>query len=410
MFKNIELPKLKTKKFAVLIAVSVFLLAVFVFMVAAWGNNSVNIYDGENVKVVKTQRQTVGEVIEEAGITLGNFDKVEPGLDTPVSQGMDIKIFRAVKLSVVDEGVEIEYYSSATNVQGVLNQTGYSLGEHDITVPDLSEKTTAGMKIEIHRAKELTVIDDGAESLIYSNAVTVGELLAKGTLNLSETDKVSLESDVVLKNGMKLIITRRSIEYVDVTEEIPYEQVTKETSSLAKGKSRVAQEGRNGVKRVTYEVVIEKGEEVSRKEVSSVVEKEPVKKIVELGTYTASAQGGSSSGTSSKGFSYSNVLTCSATAYDLSYESCGKRPGDRGYGITASGMRAQYGVIAVDPRVIPLGTKLYVEGTDGSWTYGYCVAGDTGGGIKGNRIDLFYNSRAEALQFGRRQARVYILN
>ena len=183
----------------------------------------------------------------------------------------------------------------------------------------------------------------------------------------------------------------------------------------------------NGIRRITYEITTENGEEVSRKEVSSVVEKEPVNKIVETGTYveskqstsskksastssSSSASQSSSGGSSSKGFSYSKVITCVATAYDLSYESCGKRPGDPNYGITASGMKAQYGVIAVDPRVIPLGTRLYVDGVDGSWTYGYCVAGDTGGGIGGNRIDLFYNSRAEALQFGRRQANVYILN
>ena len=121
----------------------------------------------------------------------------------------------------------------------------------------------------------------------------------------------------------------------------------------------------------------------------------------------STASAGTNSG---KNFSYSNVLTCSATAYDLSYESCGKRPGDPNYGITASGMKAQYGVVAVDPSVIPLGTKLYIESTDGSWAYGYCVAGDTGGGINGNRVDLFFNSRSEALQFGRRQVRVYILS
>ena len=72
-------------------------------------------------------------------------------------------------------------------------------------------------------------------------------------------------------------------------------------------------------------------------------------------------------------------------------------------------MKAQRGVVAVDPSVIPLGTKLYIEAEDGSWRYGYAVAGDTGGNIRGNRIDLFFDSRAEALQFGRKQARVYVL-
>ena len=72
-------------------------------------------------------------------------------------------------------------------------------------------------------------------------------------------------------------------------------------------------------------------------------------------------------------------------------------------------MRAQYGVVAVDTRVIPLGTRLYIEAADGSWVYGSAVAGDTGGAIRGNKVDLFFNTRQECLNFGRRTARVYIL-
>ena len=75
-------------------------------------------------------------------------------------------------------------------------------------------------------------------------------------------------------------------------------------------------------------------------------------------------------------------------------------------------MTAQYGVIAVDPKVIPLGSRVYIESSDGgkSWVYGFAVAADTGGAIKGNKIDLCYNTRAECLQFGRRSATVYILD
>ena len=73
-------------------------------------------------------------------------------------------------------------------------------------------------------------------------------------------------------------------------------------------------------------------------------------------------------------------------------------------------MRAQRGVVAVDPRVIPLGTRLYIETADGSYIYGNAVAGDTGGAIKGNKIDLFMNSYSECMQFGRRTVNVYILD
>ena len=87
-----------------------------------------------------------------------------------------------------------------------------------------------------------------------------------------------------------------------------------------------------------------------------------------------------------------------ATAYAPDMISCGKTDG-----ITAIGLRAGYGIVAVDRRVIPLGTRLYVEG------YGPALAGDVGGAIRGNRIDLCYNTHAEAVRFGRRMVKVHIL-
>lgn len=93
------------------------------------------------------------------------------------------------------------------------------------------------------------------------------------------------------------------------------------------------------------------------------------------------------------------IGTFEATAYDDSPESQGKWVGKT----ATPGLKPQVGVIAVDPRVIPLGTKLYVEG------YGKCVAGDTGGAIKGNRLDLFFNTKSEVYNWGRKKVKVYKL-
>lgn len=94
------------------------------------------------------------------------------------------------------------------------------------------------------------------------------------------------------------------------------------------------------------------------------------------------------------------TMVVEATGYTAGYESTGKKPGDPGYGITATGTHAHYGTVAVDPSVIPLGTKMYIPG------YGYGVAEDTGGAIKGNRIDLFFDDVDEALHWGRRTVTV----
>lgn len=104
------------------------------------------------------------------------------------------------------------------------------------------------------------------------------------------------------------------------------------------------------------------------------------------------------------GFKYSRVIECLATAYDTSPEENGGWGGQ-----SATGVPLQPGVIAVDPRVIPLGSTVYVEALDGSWSYGYAVAADTGGAIKGKRVDLLFLTKGECYQFGRRSCRVYVL-
>lgn len=419
MFEMKKLTKQEIKKYLILTSVSALLILSFILLMAAWSNNAVVIHDGEKTLDLKTRGATVSEVLSDAGIVLGSFDTVEPGKNETVVNGMTITIYRAVKISVSDEGEVTEYLSSAQTVQEILDQAGYTLLENDRVVPSGDSAVTKDMVIEVRRAKDFTVIDESGEKTVNSSAATVGELIDEMGIALDENIHVNLDSSVKLKEGMKIKISKVLVKYEDVKEIVPYNTEKRNSSKLAKGTTKVAQEGKNGLRVVTYKVKYKDGVEIGREEVSTVVERKVVNRIVEVGTKIAyastkpapsSATVSNNSQISSKGFSYSKVITCSASAYDLSYESCGKRPGDPHYGITASGMKAQYGVIAVDPRVIPLGTKLYVEAVDGSWSYGFCVAGDTGGGIKGNRIDLFYNSRAEAIAFGRRQAKVYILN
>ena len=101
---------------------------------------------------------------------------------------------------------------------------------------------------------------------------------------------------------------------------------------------------------------------------------------------------------------YSTLLYCSATAY-----TCQDKHGVTTPGTTFSGTPARVGAIAVDPNVIPLGSKLYIVSADGEYLYGYCVAEDTGGAIKGNTVDLYYNTYDECIQFGRRDVLVYVI-
>nr|WP_300091959.1 3D domain-containing protein [Sedimentibacter sp.] len=166
---------------------------------------------------------------------------------------------------------------------------------------------------------------------------------------------------------------------------------------------KVVQEGSDGMKKSVYQESYVDGKLISKSLEEEIVYIEPVEEIVEVGTkeYVVA--------TSRGGFRFEQELDMVATAYDLSYESTGKYPDDPEYGITASGTKAQPGTVAVDPSVIPLGTKLYIASTDGSPDYGLATALDTGGAINGYRIDLFMEDGTDAHNFGIRQVKVYIL-
>jgi len=213
---------------------------------------------------------------------------------------------------------------------------------------------------------------------------------------------------------MVIQLTHTAVETVTETSPIPFKTKKRATTKLKEGQTQVVREGVDGVTEKVYKICYENGEQISKELISKADKVKPVDKIIEYGVKEQPAVASITyhSGIKvSRGqeLRYKAVLTVNASAYDLSYASTGKRPGDKGYGRTATGAKAQHGVVAVDPNVIPLGSRLYIEAPDGSWTYGNAVAADTGGAIKGNKIDLFMNSYAEAKKFGRRKAVVYIL-
>ncbi len=208
------------------------------------------------------------------------------------------------------------------------------------------------------------------------------------------------------------VTTEASTSTETVKEPLNYNTIKRLNSSLPAGETVTVREGELGEKEVIYNVTYENGVEISREVVTSYVTKAPVDRIVEYcieNEATQAAAAAASVNTNSavdvSKLDYKYYIDCEATAYDMSAEENG------GYaGQTATGVPLEKGVIAVDPRVIPLGSRVYVEAIDGSWSYGYAVAADTGGAIKGKRVDLCFRTRKECIQFGRKACRVYILN
>jgi uncharacterized protein YabE (DUF348 family) len=319
----------------------------------------------------------------------------------------------AKSISIVDaDGSAKELITFKRYVGEVLDEEGVVLGTRDKLNLSKDTKIKDGTKIEIYRAFLISVTEKGETRQLVATRRTAGEALQELGYNPKKTDKITPGYDKEISEFDEVIIVRVDKKTVTVEEEIPYEAKDRENKAMASGTKKLVQKGVPGEKTVSYKVCYEDGVEVSREKVSETVKVEPIAQIREVGPKNTSnfvlASAGTVKTSRSGSLSYSKVLSMNATAYDAS--SCGKSPSHPGYGITATGRRATYGVVAVDPRVIPLGSRLYIESADGRYVYGTAIAADTGGAIKGNRIDLCYDTRAEAISFGRRAVKVYVLN
>jgi len=297
-----------------------------------------------------------------------------------------------------------ELTTRQTTVSEFLAENNVELGEFDRVSMLMEDELYDEARLVIRKGRKFTLNIDGNIEIITTTKKTIREAFEEAGVLVSNADRVEPGLDTLVEEDMNVSVFRVLNEIITVDTEIPFKSREVSDSSLAKGKTTVKVRGVNGLKRTTYSITTENGVETKREIVEETTLREPTTRVIAVGTKAvAKSSGGTKTVTTNAGqtLNYSKKLTVSATAYTAA---AGKK--------TASGRVAQYGVIAVDPKVIPMGTKLYVESTDDgkSWQYGYCVAGDTGGAIKGNKIDLFFNSRSECLQFGRRSAIVYVLN
>jgi len=338
--------KINLKCFKSLFSIKLIAVAAMCLILAAsYGYSAmkkdITIYDIDGLKNVSTFKNTVSDVLEENSIVLRPQDKISIAAKEKLKDGMNIKISRARAVTINSDGKDIALLTTSLNVKSALGEAQIQLGEKDRVEPALDTVITGNTNISVIRVEEK-----------------------------------------IVKQEMKM-------DFVN--------QVNK-SDNLDKGLVKVIKKGSAGLKELAIKVIFENGKEVKREITGEKVLKEPVNGIIEEGSKTTFV---SSRGQVTR---FVKALKMTATAYDATFESCGKKPDHPGYGITYTGLRVRHGIAAVDPKVIPLGTYLYVEG------YGEALAADIGGSIKGNRIDLYLESSEEVARYGRKTVKVYVLD
>lgn len=245
--------------------------------------------------------------------------------------------------------------------------------------------------------------NNGVVKTYKTSCKTVKELLSDLKIKVDDDDIVIPDLDTELKSEGKISIIKVDVKVIEKEVEAPFKTIKKKNKELTHKQSKILIQGVNGKNKVKCKEYYA-GDKLIKEEVIHVETLvKPIDQVFEEGTKDVF--------TNDRGdFTARKAIKMVATAYEAGPRSTGKRSGDKGYGITASGARAKRGTVAVDPRVIPLGTKLYIKSlTPGVPDYGFAIAQDTGGAIKGNKIDLFMDTVWECLQFGRRPVMVYIL-
>jgi uncharacterized protein YabE (DUF348 family) len=285
-----------------------------------------------------------------------------------------------------DKKVELE--TRAGNVEGALEDLkevknpGFKISSIDKVTPGRNQGVKNGMTVHVKEAVKTTAVIGGKEEEFHISRGTVADNLKANGIEYSDQDIVTPALDTEVTRDTKVQVQRVEKETKDVTETIPAGEESVLDPSLPSGKV-VTSDGQDGQAIYTVTTTYTDGAKTSEEKALKETVKEMTNKGIRFGT-SATGQSGA--------VNVVRTFTGNTTAYYAG-------EGARG----STGGICKYGTCAVDPSVIPYGTRLYIEG------YGFAVANDCGGAVKGNVVDLYMNSTAQCISWGRRHVKVYVL-
>ena len=311
------------------------------------------------------------------------------------------------KTYVITDGDRVVTYTTfATDPTEILGQAGMDLQEDDTYV------TTGSTGITIRRAQTVYICYHGEWMEVSTPGETAGELLARMNLDVDGEDVLSHSLETPTFDGMELRVDRVVCQQETYTSTLEHETTYCTDATIPEGHREVLTQGRDGELRCTANVTYINGVETEREVLSQDVTIAPVTEIVAQGTGTAAETAvdpeampiigdGYITLPTGEVLTYTDTATVRATAYTHTDAGCDL--------ITATGSTVHVGTVAVEPRYIPYGTRMFIVANDGSYIYGISEAEDCGGAIKGDRVDLYFPTYAECMAFGWRTCTIYFL-
>lgn len=351
-----------------------------------------------------TLDNNVDSILGSVGVTVSDRDIVEKFDDADGS--LKVNVRRAFDITILNGTKKCTVKMTEGTVSDALKSLGIEVGENDIVSLPLSAPLSKDMNISVVQRVKVILCANGEEKeILMPKSYTVQDVLNHMRVNLGEDDSVSEDVSSKIYDGMKIEVGNIKFEEVVRTETIEREVVVNTSSSMNEGETKVLEEGKDGQHELKIKQKIQNGEVVDEEILSDTIISEPVAKVMVKGTKKVVSAPAAEpakvavSSTSDKK-EVSKVIYGSATAYTAS---AGAR--------TSTGARPVEGVtVAVNPKLIPYGSRILVESTDGSFRR-ELTAQDTGGALrKGSAVvDIFMNSNSSCKQFGRKNVKVSII-
>ncbi len=359
----------------------------------------------------RTHATTVEEALREARVSLGPHDELEvEGKFAPDGRSVGhsrrvpattdpdpvhITVRRAISFTLHENGQAVTVHTTAPTVGEALRRIGLTLYLADGVEPGLGERISAGMHVYIERSVPVVVKVDERTLRTRTHRERVDDVLADLNIVLTGQDYTIPPLDAPLQDGVAIQVVRVSERFLIRQDPIPFDVAWQPDPDLEIDNQRLLQEGAHGILEQRIRIRYEDGHEVSRTIEDEYVAVPPATKIMGYGVKIVVRTLDTPTGP----VEYWRVISMHATSYSAA--TSGTSPSSPWYGRTRTGMQMRKGIVAVDPRTIHLLSHVYVPG------YGVGIAGDTGGAIRGRRIDLGYDDDNLVLWY--RWVDVYLL-
>lgn len=377
----------------------------------------------------ETRADSVLEVLEELNITLDETDYVTPALSEDVPEDRLIRIERSHEVSLqIGYGQTEVIQTRERTVEDVLLRYGVTVRDGDTVYPSVRTAVTNGMTIRYQPVVVVNLIVGQDASTIYTMATDVAQLLREANVDVTERDTVLPDASTPIREGMTITVnTNRDVVQYE-SQLIPYDMVEEEDDTLEEGVKKTVQVGVPGLERTRYALTVENGTITNRTKTDVETLRKAMPQIIKVGTkkVTEPVTEPTTADESSPfipeaeveiaeppktddvlDFSSAKQLLVEATAYTNNPEDTvtydGRVLTRSGYDVTDTILFEGMRIIAVDPAIIPLGTRVYVEGI------GMAIALDTGSAIKGQKIDIMMDEKEEAVTFGRKPLTIWVI-